>query len=162
MSSWLTQSSRDLRKLTSASSKLKTGHKYREPAQKTFPPLSRKKALTTVDVQKLATIHSQLTEVIELINQIYSVFVMLFFGGIFCLFNLFLFSLVITRDYYQNLTEAIMMTISNFQWNLYDVALVVLVIQATTAASGEGRRTMSLIYKIVNTAMDGKLNGQVR
>lgn len=137
------------------------------PVQKSFLffPLGscryRKKALTTDDVQKLAAIHSLLTGVIGLINQIYSVFVMLYFGGIFCVFNLFLFSLVITKNYYQDLTEAIVMTIANFEWNSYDVALVFIVIQATTGASSEGRKTMNLIYKIVNTSMDGKLNGRV-
>lgn len=121
----------------------------------------RRKALTTADVQKLAQIHSLVAEVIGLINQIYSLFVMLYFGGIFCMFNLFLFSLVITKNYYQDFSVAVMMTVANFMWNLYDVALVFIVIRATTRASGEGRRTMNLIYKIVNTSMDGKLNSRV-
>lgn len=117
--------------------------------------------MTTADVQKLAQIHSLVAEVIGLINQIYSLFVMLYFGGIFCMFNLFLFSLVITKNYYQDFSVAVMMTVANFMWNLYDVALVFIVIRATTRASGEGRRTMNLIYKIVNTSMDGKLNSRV-
>jgi hypothetical protein len=114
------------------------------------------------DIQKLSTIHNELTEAIKFINQIYAAFVMLYFGGIFCLFNLFLFSLVITKRYYtSNVNEAIIVTISNFEWNLYDVMLIITVIRATTGASGEGKKATSLIYKIVNTSMDEKLNGRV-
>lgn len=86
---------------------------------------------------------------------------MLYFGGIFCIFNLFLFSLVIVKRYYKDPTEAIIMTVANFEWNLYDIMIVIIVIRASTAASDEGRRALNLIYKIVNTSMDGKLNGRV-
>lgn len=122
---------------------------------------SRRKALKLEDIQKLATIHHDLTEVIRFINQIYAAFVMLYFGGIFCIFNLFLFSLVIVKRYYKDPTEAIIMTVANFEWNLYDIMIVIIVIRASTAASDEGRRALNLIYKIVNTSMDGKLNGRV-
>lgn len=123
----------------------------------------RKKSLKIEDVLKLATIHHDITEVINVINQLYSGFMMLYFGGIFCLLNLFLFSLVITKSYYKDTAEAVMMTIANFEWNVYDIVLVLMLIQSTTAASGEGKKkATSLIYKIVNSSTDGKLNGRVR
>lgn len=122
----------------------------------------RKKSLKIEDVLKLATIHHDITEVINVINQLYSGFVMLYFGGIFCLLNLFLFSLVITKSYYKDPAEAVMMTIANFEWNMYDIVLVLILIQSATAASSEGKnKATSLIYKIVNTSTDGKLNGRV-
>lgn len=86
---------------------------------------------------------------------------MLYFGGILCIFNLFLFSLVITKRYYSNLNEALMMTVGNLQWNLYDVLLVIIVIRATTAAAGEGKKTISMINKAINESTDGKFNGRV-
>lgn len=85
---------------------------------------------------------------------------MLFFGGIFCFVNIFLFSLVVTRKYVFDPNEIVISTIANFEWNLYDVIMILIVIRSTVAASGEGRRTMSVIYKIVN-ASDGKINGRV-
>lgn len=86
---------------------------------------------------------------------------MFYFGGIFCLLNLFLFSLVITKSYYTNPSEAVMMTIANFEWNMYDIVLVLTVIQSSTAASNEGKKATSLIYKFVNSSTDGKLNRRV-
>lgn len=121
----------------------------------------RKRALRVEDVQKLATIHHNLAAVVKLVNQIYGFFVMLYFGGIFCFFNLFLFSLVVTKSYYKDLSEVIMMTIVNFEWNVYDIILIITVIHVSTSASGEGRKTRNLIYKIVNMSMDDKLNGRV-
>lgn len=54
-----------------------------------------------------------------------------------------------------------MMTVANFEWNTYDVMVIFLVIRHTTAATEEGRKTLDLIYKILNSSMDGKLNGRV-
>lgn len=85
---------------------------------------------------------------------------MFFVGGIFCSFNIFLFSLVVTRNYVSDPNEILITTIANFEWNLYDVVMIIIAIRSTTAASGEGKRSMSVIYKIVN-ASDGKMNGRV-
>lgn len=86
---------------------------------------------------------------------------MLYFAGIFCIFNLFLFSLVTTKTYINDPLEAFMSMMTNFEWNFYDVMLVIIVIRATTSASGEGKKTTKFIHKIVNTSMDRKLNGRV-
>lgn len=87
---------------------------------------------------------------------------MLYFGGVFCLFNLFLFSLVMTKSSYEDSSEAIAMTIVNLSWNLYDSLIVISVIRATTRASGEGNKSLlKPIYKIVNASMDRKFNGRV-
>lgn len=121
----------------------------------------RTKTTSIEDIQKLASIHHGLTEVIKTINQIYSTFVMLYFAGIFCMFNLFLFTLVTTKNYVKDPTEAFVSMLTNFEWNFYDVMLVIIVTRATTAASAEGKKTTKFIYKIVNTSMDSKLNGRV-
>lgn len=110
----------------------------------------------------LATIHQNLTEVINIINQVYSVLLMFYFCGIFCAMNLFVFGLVITRAYYTTHSEVVIMTMANFEWNMYDMIMVFFVIRYSVAASEEGKKAMNLIYKIVNTSMDGKLNGRVR
>lgn len=86
---------------------------------------------------------------------------MLFFGGIFCFFNIFLFSLVVIRNYIVDPHQIVMSTIANFEWNFYDCIMIFIIIRSTTAASGEGKRTMSVIYKLVNASTDGKLNGRV-
>lgn len=86
---------------------------------------------------------------------------MLYFGGIFCMFNLFLFSLVVTKSYYEDASEAIAMTIANLTWNVYDALIVIAVIRATTGVSAEEKNALKQIYKIVNTSMDGKLSGRV-
>ena len=83
------------------------------------------------------------------------------FCGIFCVFNLFVFSLVITKAYYTDKSELLVMVITNLEWNIYDVLMVFFVIRHSTAASGEGKKATSLIYKIVNTSLDEKLNGRV-
>lgn len=121
----------------------------------------RNPRISGVEIQKLAKVHDTLCEAITVINQIYSTFMMLYFAGIFCVFNLFLFSLVITKNYYSNPNEALIVNIGNFQWNFYDLFLIFIVIRSTTAASDEGKETSSLIFKIINTSMDGKLNGRV-
>lgn len=106
-------------------------------------------------------IHQDLDDVINLINQIYSAFVMLYFGGIFSAFNLFLFSLVILKNYYEDPTEALIMLITNSEWNLYDIVIIFVIISSTTSATNEGRNSLSFIYKTVNTSTDGKLNERV-
>lgn len=123
--------------------------------------LSRKTKLKAEDIQLLATIHRAAADVIALINQVYSISLMLFFGGIFCLFNIFLFSLVVSKNYFVEPHEIVISTLANFEWNLYDIAMIFTLIRSTTAASGEGKRTMNVIYKIVNASTDGKLNGRV-
>lgn len=110
-----------------------------------------------VDIQKLATIHHELSIVIKLINKIYSPLIMLYFGGIFCLFNLFLFSLVITSSYYNDFTQFTIMLVANAEWSCYDVAIVFIVICTSTKASNEAKRTANLIHKILNTSTDDQL-----
>lgn len=68
---------------------------------------------------------------------------------------------MILRSYYTNLNDSIMMTITNFETNVYDIAVVVIVLFSTTSATKEGKKALGCIYKAVNTSMDAKLNGRV-
>lgn len=54
-----------------------------------------------------------------------------------------------------------MMTLVNFETNVYDMAVVTVVLFSTTSAAKEGKRALSCIYEAVNTSMDAKLNGRV-
>jgi hypothetical protein len=127
---------------------------------KTFSFL-RKHSLESRDIQEIAKIHQKLTDVIRIINQIYSVFVMMFFGGVFCIFNLFLFSLVTIGSYIVDPREAFMSLVVNVGWNFYDWMIIFVVIHSATAASGEGRKTTKFIYKLVNESVDAEINGRV-
>lgn len=53
------------------------------------------------------------------------------------------------------------MTITNFESNVYDVAVVGFVLYATTSATKEGKKALSCIYKAINVSMDAKLNERV-
>lgn len=114
-----------------------------------------------MDVQKLASIHQDLAEVIAYINQIYSTLMSFYFGGIFCVCNLFFFNLVILRNYFSSVSEAAVTFICNFEWNIYDAMVILAIIHSSASTVTESRNALSFIYKTVNTSVDAELNRRV-
>jgi hypothetical protein len=118
--------------------------------------------LTIQHVQTFATIHFEICNLIKFINVTFAPLAMLYFGGIFCIFNLFLFSLVTIKSYYHDYVDALWLTIVNVEWNVYDVLLIIIVCHVTTCVVYNGKRTICIIHKILNLSNDDRINGKVR
>ncbi|CRL05759.1 CLUMA_CG018788, isoform A [Clunio marinus] len=118
----------------------------------------RLQVLSVENIQKLATIHDCLSEVIKLINQIYSFFLMIYIASFFLFFNLFLFGLVMGQHRYLNDSNVALRIIANITWNFHDISYLLLLIKFSASATDEGKKTLDLIFKAVNASLDEKLS----
>ena len=106
------------------------------------------------DIRKLARIYGKLTDVIQLVNQTYSLQAMFFFAGSFWLFNLFLFGLIVFNSLYNKVHTMINIMISNVLWNTYDILFVVVVIIFGSGTLNDSHKTADLVYKALNITKD--------
>lgn len=102
------------------------------------------------DIRKLARIYGKLTDVIQLVNQTYSLQAMFFFAGAFWMFNLFLFGLLVFKSLYNNSPYLVNFVISNALWNSYDIVFVAVIIIFGSGTLSDGHKTAELVYKALN------------
>ncbi|CAO1439461.1 unnamed protein product [Diamesa serratosioi] len=106
------------------------------------------------DIRKLARIYGKLTDVIQLINQTYSLQAMLFFAVSFWNINLFFFGLVVFNSLYGTIPKMIDIVISNALWNTFDFAFVMIIIIFGSGTLNDSHKTVDLVFKGINSTKD--------
>jgi len=117
--------------------------------------------LKAESIQELATLHYDITEIVQSINGIYSSLVMLYFANIFVIFNLFVFSFLITKNYYEMSIATIFTALTNVECNVYTIALFTTIINCAAKSAAEGSNTAKLIYQIINKTPNKKIVSRV-
>lgn len=106
------------------------------------------------DLRKLARIYGKLTDVIQLINQTYSLQAMFFVAGAFWMFNLFLFGVLVFNSLHNHINTMVHIVVTNTLWNTYDIVFVVVVIIFGSGALSDSQKTADLVYKALNITKD--------
>ena len=102
------------------------------------------------DIRKLARIYGNLTDVIQLVNQTYSLQAVFFFAGAFWMSNIFLFGLVVFNSLYDNIKTMVYILISNALWNTYGLMFIMVIIMFGSGTSNDGHKTADLVFKAIN------------
>lgn len=113
------------------------------------------------DLRKIAMIHLKLTHAIELMNESYCVMAMLFMAGAFILLNFFLFCLKFL--FTQADWKFTILFLAKATLNTYSFFLTMLVVVAATKTSREARRTIRIIFELLqraNKEEDWKIHSQ--
>ena len=119
----------------------------------------KKKSNPISSITSLIDIHDKLNEVIERINQSYSFQVMLYFAFMCAIFLMFLFSLV-TFNIYITLNN-LLQFVSSCIWNAYHFSFIIIVMSVSSAATREGRKTSSIVHRILNQNLNEDVDRKV-
>lgn len=112
------------------------------------------------NLRKLADIHMQIVETIEIINKTFSIAMLLYFSIAFywCCILLFVFMKTSASSW----REIYMFLLLKLATNAFMFSILIAVIWSSVKAQNEGRKTAMILYKIKNEIDDQEVVDKVR
>lgn len=109
--------------------------------------LESQSSMSLRQLKEVSRIHQKLTQTIELMNESYSIVIMFFLAGAFCLFNLFLFC--IKNMIFSFSFDLFSVFMSRVLLNFYSFMLITLVIIIASHTTSEATKTIKILFTLI-------------
>lgn len=114
--------------------------------------LRNKKTITAHQLKIISKVHLKITKTIETMNESYCLIMMIFIGGSFCMFNLFLFH--VKSFIFSSNAETLSFFLGKNLIHIYSFALTLMVIVVASRTPNEARRITRTLFEMIQKHED--------